>query len=227
VELVAEGDIAAAASRVDMRSVQRASSDEGLLSDLVRRHDGVVAELSAWDVVAPLRFGTACASLEEVRLLLADGRDRFRAVLEFLRGRDEFGVQVILAAPIPPAEPRMEEIADRPGGGTTYLKEKAQARRETEERSLAARHAADETHELLGGLAVASRPIAAARAHPGVVSNVSYLIERTSAERFRGLVADLDARYRPRGIQVRLTGPWPPYSFSDVETTRAGARENA
>ena len=229
VELVEDGEHAAVTSRVQLRSIQRASSDPSLLADLVRGHDRVITEAAAGDVAAPLRFGTACGSLDEVHRLLAVGRNRFRRTLAFLRGRDEFGVQVILSAPDPQerGQEEPEPVTDEGNGGATYLQQKASARRAAEERVRVARLAADEAHRVLDGMAVASRPVATARAHPGVVSNVSYLVERSAAERFRGQVADLDGRYGSRGIGIRLTGPWPPYSFADGETVETGDRAHA
>ena len=50
-----------------------------------------------------------------------------------------------------------------------------------------------------------------------MVLNASYLVPDERLDEFRGLVADLEGRYREAGLELELTGPWPPYHFVDLE----------
>jgi hypothetical protein len=54
-----------------------------------------------------------------------------------------------------------------------------------------------------------------------LILNMAYLLDDEQVEGFLELVRDLDRR--APGIDVEVTGPWPPYSFIDTEETRSGS----
>jgi hypothetical protein len=71
---------------------------------------------------------------------------------------------------------------------------------------------------------VAQSVDASSRSRRGdVVSNRSYLVHRDREEAFRLEVDRLAQEYEPSGVEVRLTGPWPPYSFVGIEPADRGA----
>jgi hypothetical protein len=49
-----------------------------------------------------------------------------------------------------------------------------------------------------------------------MVLNAAYLVPTEEADAFRGVVEELGREHDPDGLQLELTGPWPPYHF--VET---------
>ncbi|PYL60269.1 MAG: gas vesicle protein GvpFL, partial [Verrucomicrobia bacterium] len=55
--------------------------------------------------------------------------------------------------------------------------------------------------------------------------SASYLIADSEAQAFRQRVVKLADEYSPLGIDLHLTGPWPAYSFTDldVSSTRISA----
>src|SRR5205823_2191171 len=214
IEVVSEAGIAAAVSRVDASALADIGSDPGALADVARRHDDVVAHLAARWPTVPLRFGTMCASRDDVGRLLSSERDRFRAVLDAVRDRDEFGVQVV-------AEP-IDEGADDPPEGAGYLRAMSDRRRAREARTRMAEETARWVHARLEALAVTWREVSTRR--PEVTSNVSYLVDRAAAEVFRAQADELDRGSAAEGVRVRLTAPWPAYSFTDLDESPPDAR---
>ena len=214
VGFVSEGGIGAAVSRVDANALADLGADPEALADVARRHDDVVAHLAARWPTVPLRFGTMCASQDDVHRLLSSEHHRFREVLDAVRDRDEFGVQVV-------AEP-IDEGADGAPDGAGYLRALSDRRRAREARTRMAEEMAGSVHAHLDPLAVTWRDVPTRR--PDVVSNLSYLVDRAAAETFRAQADELDQGSAAEGVRVRLTGPWPPYSFTDFGERMYDAR---
>jgi hypothetical protein len=46
--------------------------------------------------------------------------------------------------------------------------------------------------------------------------NAAYLVADADAEAFASVVAELAGRLSGEGLELALTGPWPPYHFSEA-----------
>jgi hypothetical protein len=47
-----------------------------------------------------------------------------------------------------------------------------------------------------------------------MVLNAAYLVPADAAGAFRQIVEELGRRHEPDGVELELTGPWPPYHFA-------------
>ncbi|URM93387.1 GvpL/GvpF family gas vesicle protein [Actinomadura madurae] len=110
------------------------------------------------------------------------------------------------------------------GVGTAYLRRRQQERRRRAEAGRRIAGQADAVHAELADHAVASRhhppqdPRLSGR--PGTqILNVAYLLDDEQVEGF--LAVTRTAAERLEGIEVEVTGPWPPYSF--IDTSGPGA----
>lgn len=189
------------------------------LAATARRHDAVLAALTAVTSPLPLRLATVCRDDSGVRRLLDEGRDRFTRALERLDGRVEWGVKVYArTSPAPrPTTPR--EAPSGAVGGREYLRRRLRERSGREE----GLRRAEETGRTLHGRLSAHAE--AAVLHPpqdprltgdadGVnVLNAAYLVTREQAEGFVALVGRAGGQ---EGVRVELTGPWAPYSFAGI-----------
>lgn len=144
--------------------------------------------------VLPARYGPALPGEDALRGLLAGRAERFRQLLERLRGRVEMGVRVDL----PPAPTRQDST------GRGYLLDKLHRER------LAAA-LADDLDLALGPLALERRVLAARED-----LRIAYLVEAARVADFRRRLQAVGERLRlggrPAGA-LRCTGPWPAYSF--------------
>jgi len=195
------------AARFSRAALERALEDMDTLTALARAHDRVLeAALAAGDVV-PFPLCTIFETPEAIRAMLAEREEALTGALARVHGAVEWGVKGFAAA-------RREAEAARPSTGTEYLLRR-QAERE---------RAASRDDELVSAVArahteLAAHTRAAVLAPPQdrrlsgrdaeMVLNGAYLVPRAGGAEFRARVAALDVP----GLDLELTGPWPPYRF--------------
>ena len=181
---------------------------EGALAELAREHDAVVRAVFRLETVLPLRFGTLLEGEEAAIRLLRTGYEEARARLAEVAGHREWGVRVRYAEPV---APRTD-----PAGltGTEYL-----VRRR--DRLKAAQRSRADVVRTAARLDEALRRHASAgaeRACPhGVLLNTAYLLPEEREAEFHSELEWLARELRNAGASVETTGPWPPYSFADLE----------
>ena len=172
---------------------------DGAVAELAREHDAVVRAVFRHEAVLPLRFGTVLDGEDSVRRLLKVAYDQARDCLDEVEGHREWGVRVRASRP------------DTPGLYLVRRRERPKAILRTREDvvKIAARfegalrrHAADS--------------IGRARPH-GVLANTAYLVETGREAAFHAEFEWFARELREAGATVETTGPWPPYSFTDVE----------
>jgi Gas vesicle synthesis protein GvpL/GvpF len=212
VETIEDGELAAVVSRVDASRISAGTEDVKAVTSLARRHDDVLTALAGQATIVPFRSGSVCASKGDVHRMLATERDRLYELVNELYERDEFGVQVVVSAD--ELEPASEHSVPE-DGGATYLQRKVDKRRESEGRGDAEREAADAIHERLTALAVRWQAVSSRSNRTDVVSNCSYLVGGRDADEFLAEADRLRAEHDSSGLGVRVTGPWPPYSFTE------------
>ncbi|MFB4310263.1 GvpL/GvpF family gas vesicle protein [Actinomadura sp. GTD37] len=111
------------------------------------------------------------------------------------------------------------------GVGTAYLRRRQEERRRRADAGRRVAEQADAVHAELADHAVASRhhppqdPRLSGRAGAQIL-NVAYLLDEEQVEGF--LAVTRAAGERLQGIEVEVTGPWPPYSFIDTATPAPG-----
>jgi Gas vesicle synthesis protein GvpL/GvpF len=156
--------------------------------DALRGHDDAVAALMADGPVLPVRFGTVLKREEDLDELLKERESELRARLAHVSGRVEMGVRVTWRDPHPA----------RPRTGRDFMQAKL-------ERVRAARRAADALHPLLQELSVDS--VLQLNPREDTAFAGAYLVEKRDIERFAE---------RANSAAAVVTGPWPPYSFSEA-----------
>ena len=157
-------------------------------------HEAVADELLQSAAVLPLRFGTTLSDEHAIRELLERDEQRFRKLLDRVRGHVELAVRV--AVP--------ETVPERPADGAAYVNARVASRQ--------AREAA--ARVVLAPLeAVAS---ASAQRHDDApVIRASYLVRPSEVEHFTSTVRRLQDAH-PQ-LTLSCTGPWAPYSFVTEE----------
>lgn len=190
------------------------------------RHEKVVEHFSHQASVLPLRFGTIYLECENVELMLDEKRDELLAIIERLRGREEWGVNVYcdrtkLTENITSLSPRLREMsaqAEAASPGQSYLmRKKIDAMRDGEARAEIKRVAGEIERELLTRSESAARLRVLkdeASAHGELAAKLAFLVERASFNDFREAAERLAGEYSAAGFQLELTGPWPAYNFA-------------
>jgi Gas vesicle synthesis protein GvpL/GvpF len=217
VRLIEQGGLAAVAREVPLAdfgedSLPQRLNDPEWLEASVLAHEEVLQAFVETGVV-PLRFGAIYRDAREVERMLEARSVFFHTALARLGGHVEIGVKGWLVAPGPPPS-RVEPTA---AGGRAYLE-----RRRDE--LAAARASADRVVDAVRSVhrqlfAVAAdgvvnrpQPKELTGRSDEMVLNAAYLVpvgDRTLVQ----TVSRLAAESAEAGIELEVTGPWPPYNF--------------
>ncbi|OBI42015.1 GvpL/GvpF family gas vesicle protein [Mycobacterium colombiense] len=197
--------------------LRRNLEDLDWLAATARAHDAVISAIARRGPVVPMRMATVFLDDNRVRELLEARRDEFVAGLDRVTSREELGVKAYADAKVLTGE---NEPGDRPGeklSGTAYLMRRRRALASQDDAfRLAAEHAGRIHAGLLKHAVDGKRRPASDHRLSGregwTVLNGTYLVERGEVDAFRAAVAAMD-RNTP-GIELEITGPWPPYSFA-------------
>ena len=207
VRIIKEGDLAAVVS----------DAPEGLRPkrrDLLA-HQNVLAETGAAAAVLPMRFGSVSTDDAAVAGVLAERADHFKERLKALSGKVEYNVKathdeeaVLHRVMSENPEVRALTEANRKAGGGSY----DDKLRLGEVVVAAVQHReAEDAAELQRALEPVAAAVSVGPESTGWLANLSFLVERASAEDFIAAVEEV--RKGQPHLEVRLHGPLPPYSF--------------
>jgi hypothetical protein len=226
VRTVEGSGLAAIVGSVDLvdfgeAGLRRNLEDINWLDACARAHHQVIDAIRQTEPIVPMRLAVVFHDDSGVGAMLDDRHQDLMAALGRIDGRAEWGVKVYADPRSPRGAPDPAPPTSAQGAGTAYLlKRRAQLSAKEQERSALAQSTED-IHATLASLAVASRR------HPpqdrrlsgeswSMVLNGAYLLEQAAGEEFVATVRALDERHP--GLRLDATGPWPPYSFTFVET---------
>jgi hypothetical protein len=233
VELLAEGRLAGVASRVsleefDEEALPQRLADAAWLEEKIRHHEQVLESVLATTAVLPCRFCTVYRTEADLRHFLSDRQDELAAALAEVDGRVELGVKAFVdperfTVGAAQENERIRELSDqasRAEGGRAYLESRRLERAVGDERARFGQEAAVRLHERLlgtadrGVLLDLQRPELTGREEEMVLNGAYLVSDRPGFEReLEALAAELSKR----GIELELTGPWPPYNFVSEE----------
>jgi hypothetical protein len=217
------GDLSAIVGTVHLDEFGEAALRRNLenldwLSVTARAHDAVISAIARSGPVLPVRMATVYLDDERVKQLLETRRQDFLAALDRVTGRDELGVKAHadLAALMAGSSSVQQPAGERPSG-TAYLMKRRQELTSQDRAHSAAAAEAERLHAALLQHAVDGKQkppgdSALTGKRAWTVLNGTYLVDRDRVEAFRAAVVALQKT--TAGVELEITGPWPPYSFT-------------
>ena len=211
-------------------SVPRADFDEAALNAhiqdpvwlerAVREHHRVISTLGRVGRMLPMRFATLCQDDARAVALLGERQDRLLAAIAHVSARTEWGVKAWAVPKPAEAEETPGSDDGSPGAGTAYL---ARLRSRRAGRDRAERRAIEEANLVHARLAAIAadwvehqpQPAAATGRDEPMLVNRAYLVDESRSETFREVFAEVMGD--SADLDLQLTGPWPPYSFADLD----------
>ncbi|WP_328377192.1 GvpL/GvpF family gas vesicle protein [Streptomyces sp. NBC_00440] len=211
-------------------------TDPAELERCARTHHDVVTAAATGGPTVPLPLATLYLGDERAAAALGAEQERFRAALDRIAGRAEWAVKVYLTqpgtgngngngAPGNGAAPSETLPPDAPSGtgqgaGRAYLNRLRGARQQREqcqERALAAAEQVDSAVRELAAGSVRRRPHGPEATGQGrtQVMNAAYLIAEERGGQLARTVGRLRSTPGFDGIEIEVSGPWAPYSFTD------------
>ncbi|MEV5981196.1 GvpL/GvpF family gas vesicle protein [Streptomyces sp. NPDC052114] len=180
-------------------------------------HQNVLSEAGAAGAVLPMRFGSLAPDDEAVVTVLGDRADHYEERLRSLDGKVEYNVkathdeQAVLHQVLAenPDLRAMVEANQAQGGGSYEQKLRLG---EMVTATVRAREASDAV-EVRRALEPAAEAVGVGPEGAGWLANISFLVNRKTADGFLAAVEELRAT-QPH-LELRLHGPLPPYSFVD------------
>ena len=176
-------------------------------------HAAVVRSVLDHATPLPFRFGTIVTE-DQLRSYLSTHKSSLEKKVDSLRGCVEMSVKIIWEN----SDEKQVEAQDRTeataeGVGTSFLAEKRRQIIGDEHRAAKATEISTWLHENLGGLIreeqVTIRPT------ERLVLAAAHLIDRDKITQYREKAAET-CQNRPE-LHFLLSGPWPPYSFANIE----------
>ncbi|HEX8276820.1 MAG TPA: GvpL/GvpF family gas vesicle protein [Longimicrobiaceae bacterium] len=208
VGVVEAAELCAWVSRLDARP--------GPAPDRLREHDAVVRAALRAATPLPLRFGAVFADERALRAVLAERAGELRAALERVRGRVEMAATVswdaaAARARLLAARPELRPAAEKPASGRAYL----EARRREHGLEAALREEAEALLERVSRAIATALPGAeetrTTLPRPEVAGTLAHLVRREDVAAYRDAVGRVAEE--PAEAEVRVSGPWAPYSF--------------
>jgi hypothetical protein len=200
-------------ARYGERPIERGLRDLDWVSACALGHERVAEHFLDQGTLLPMKLFTLFTS-EEAALAQSRGDSRRVARLrDKLRGRVEWGIRMRRRE-----EPRAAGPAAQPRSGREFLQRKARERELARGERPGDRARADATLKSLRGLSAAAvrkeLPAEAGR----LLLDAVLLVDRAKTPALRRAVAQLARSHAREGVELVLTGPWPPYHF--LETRR-------
>jgi hypothetical protein len=232
LEVVRGATLGALASRVPLAEfgevpLRERMEDLAWLERNARRHEQIlegVREQRA--TVVPMRLFTIYETDASLRDMLDREHEFLAAALTRLTCRTEWGVKLFAHAHGEELAdlfaPEDADDADQPSGeerpGESYMLRRRSADRRHEAASRRLDGYRDAAHRRLATLSVEARvnplqPPELSEHEGAMLMNGVYLVDDDAAEAFAAAVSSLQEDFAQDGIDVVLTGPWPPYNF--------------
>lgn len=230
LEWISVNTVAALISRVPTSSYGEAQLAEHLTDATwtairAMRHETVVEYVAKRVTAIPLRFGTIYLERDGVEQLLADRTRELELIIEQLRGREEWGVNVysdraVLLSSITSVSPVLRELveqAEKASPGQSYLMQKKIDAMRVDEARAAVNRIVDQIEEKLkeqsdDGVRLRILKVETTE-HGELKAKFAFLVKRSGFEEFRDAAERLAQEHQAAGIRLELTGPWPVYNF--------------
>jgi gas vesicle protein GvpL/GvpF len=190
------------------------------------RHETVVEYVAKRTGVVPLRFGTIYLERPGIERMLAEkGRD-LSEIIERLRGREEWGVNVYsdratLMANVTSVSPRLRELvqqAETASPGQSYLMQKKIDALRVDEVRVVLNRIVEEIEKALSEQADDAKRLrilkVEATEHGELKAKFAFLVKRAGFEEFRAAAERQAEENLSAGVRLEMTGPWPAYNFS-------------
>ena len=173
-------------------------------------HAAVVRSILDQTTPLPFRFGTLVTE-QQLSNYVSARKSALEKKLAHVRGCVEMSVKIIWETPTS-KNPETTDARPR-GAGTTFLAEKQREIFGGEQRARQAGEISDWLRERVRGLTRDEQ--VTVRPSERLLLSAAHLVERVNIERYRAEIGE--ARKNRSELHFLVSGPWPPYSFANIE----------
>jgi hypothetical protein len=174
-------------------------------------HAAVLGSVLDRTTPLPFRFGTLLTEPQLINYITAR-KPALKAKLAHVRGCVEMNVKIIQQLP-KEDEAQTEDVDSQQGPGTAFLAQKRRELLGDEHRSTYAAGLSALVRETLDGMIKDEQ--VALRPSERLVLAAAHLVEHSNIQEYRQKIADT-VQAHPE-LHFLVSGPWPPYSFANIE----------
>jgi hypothetical protein len=231
LEWVVADDLAALASEVPLvnyseESLAQHLADASWTAVRAMRHETIAEYVAKRAGIVPLRFGTIYLERSGIERMLSERGKDLREILERLRGREEWGVNVfcdqsVLMSSITSVSPVLRDLAERAAQaspGQSYLMQKKIDALRVDEARAALSGITEQIETTLTEHSDDAKRLRVlkveATEHGELKGKFAFLVKRSAFEQFRDAAERLAQEHQTAGVRLELTGPWPAYNFT-------------
>ena len=231
LEWVKAGILAALSSRVPLESYSEERlaehlSDANWTAVRAMRHQALLEYVAQRAAVVPVRFGSIYLKRAGVERMLDENVSELVQILERLRGREEWGVNVFcdqsaLMSSITSVSPVLRELAERAAQaspGQSYLMQKKIDTLKVDESRATLGRIIEEIENTLTGASDGAKRLRVlkveATEHGELRAKFAFLVKKSEFNEFRDTAERLAQEHQTAGMRLELTGPWPAYNFT-------------
>ena len=233
LEWIVSDDLAALSSPVPLANYSEVSlaehlSDPSWTAVRAMRHETIAEYVAKRAAIVPLRFGTIYLERAGIERMLSEKGRELREILERLRGREEWGVNVFcdqsaLMSSITSVSPVLRELSERAAQaspGQSYLMQKKIDALKVDESRAALNRIIEQVEKTLSEQTDDAKRLRVlkveATEHGELKAKFAFLIKKSVFENFRDAAEHLAQEHQAAGLRLELTGPWPAYNFTRI-----------
>jgi hypothetical protein len=233
LEWVLVDDLAALSSEVPLTTYSEESlaehlSDASWTAARAMRHETIAEYVAKRAGIVPLRFGTIYLERAGIEQMLSERATELREILERLRGREEWGVNVfcdqsVLMSSITSVSPVLRDLSERAAQaspGQSYLMQKKIEALRVDESRIAVSRIVEEIEYVLAEHSDDAKRLRVlkveATEYGELKAKFAFLIRKSDFDAFRDAAERLAQEHQTAGVRLELTGPWPTYNFTDI-----------
>lgn len=194
--------------------------------EILQAHEDVVDTLMKSTTVVPFKFGTILKDEAAAAKMLQDDEGKFKQLLAKFSGRAEWGLKVYADRQefikhmlhSKPTCTGLEEKREKLARGAAYLLGKKREEELKDDVVAQLAQVAEVIFQELGKDAYTAKlhktlPQKLTGNKKEMILNTVYLVERENAACFCQQGEELIEQYTAMGLELEVSGPWPPYSF--------------
>ena len=176
----------------------------------VMAHAAVVRSFLDQTTSLPFRFGTVLTE-QQLRHYVVTYKPALKKNLAHVRGCVEMDLKILWQQAKPDADQHPEN--EKQGPGTAFLEEKRRELLGDERHSAQKKEVSNLLREPLGVL-IRDEKIALRPSKTTVLAAVFHLVDRENIQKYQKNVQEI--RNNRPDLKIRMSGPWPPYSFANI-----------
>lgn len=241
VFIVEEGPIRALVSRVPEETfnpdtLQDQMEEDAWAETQVRRHQQILEQLMQYAPMIPMRFGSVYANESHLRDMLQERMETFSDTLGRLEGNQEWTLTIrcdveqlrrYVMEDSEKVQDLLQDMRSKPRGVAQFIKKQMVVAIHDEVQYLQD-DCTERSHEALSTFAEDSHSHVQAGedADSDEIVKTAYLVRKADEGDFMGEIERLRGIYGRQGFSYEISGPWPPYSFSQPRPAQSASLEN-